>query len=160
MMLHLIARRHGPALAQVIANGFVAQRMRCEAEPQRPAIEQITGDSRAPLTRVLHDMEENLAVPLSARELARRAGISVRALGRVINVRVGQSPMRYYRKVRLQAARNASFYSDIHSRIVRRRIGIEWLTLDDADRRQHAEPIGVGEGAFVVEEQFQLRWRR
>jgi AraC family carnitine catabolism transcriptional activator len=58
-------------------------------------------------------MEENLKTPLPAPELARRAGISVRALGRVLRDRVGESPMRYYLKVRLQAARNALFYSDI-----------------------------------------------
>jgi AraC family carnitine catabolism transcriptional activator len=137
MMLHLIARRHGATLAQVIANGFVAQRMRREAEPQRLAIEQITGDSRAPLTRVLHDMEENLAVPLSARELARRAGISVRALGRVVNDRVGQSPMRYYRKVRLQAARNALFYSDIPVQEIARTCGFSSPEIFSRSFRAH-----------------------
>ncbi|HZT19864.1 MAG TPA: GlxA family transcriptional regulator [Dongiaceae bacterium] len=113
LMLHLIARRHGPGLAQIVANGFVAQRMRREAEPQRLSAQQLSGDARAPLTRILHEMEENLETPLSARELARRAGISVRALGRILRDRVGESPMRYYLKVRLQAARNSLFYSDI-----------------------------------------------
>ena len=58
-------------------------------------------------------MEQHLANPLSAEELAERAGISVRALGRALKERVGASPMRYYRKLRLQAARNALFYSDV-----------------------------------------------
>ena len=58
-------------------------------------------------------MEDNLETPLSARQLANRAGISVRALGRILRDRVGESPMRYYLKVRLQAARNSLFYSDI-----------------------------------------------
>jgi AraC family carnitine catabolism transcriptional activator len=113
LMLHLIARRHGPALAQIVANGFVAQRIRRDSEPQRLLAQQISGDSNSPFTRILHDMEENLKTPLPAPELARRAGISVRALGRVLRDRVGESPMRYYLKVRLQAARNALFYSDI-----------------------------------------------
>ena len=113
LMLHLIARRHGPGLAQIVANGFVAQRMRRDAEPQRLSAQQLSGDARAPLTRILHEMEENLETPLSARQLAQRAGISVRALGRILRDRVGESPMRYYLKVRLQAARNSLFYSDI-----------------------------------------------
>jgi len=113
LMLHLIARRHGPALAQIVANGFVAQRMRRDAEPQRLSAQQLSGDARAPLTRILHEMEDNLETPLSARQLAQRAGISVRALGRILRDRVGESPMRYYLKVRLQAARNSLFYSDI-----------------------------------------------
>jgi AraC family carnitine catabolism transcriptional activator len=113
LMLHLIARRHGAGLAQVVANGFVAQRIRRENEPQRIDAAQISGDSRAPFTRILHDMEENIASPLTAAELADRAGVSLRALGRILRDRVGESPMRYYRKVRLQAARNALFYSDV-----------------------------------------------
>ena len=113
LMLHLIARRHGPGLGQIVANGFVAQRIRRDSEPQRLLAQHISGDSQSPFTRILHDMEENLKSPLAARELARRAGISVRALSRVLRDRVGESPMRYYLKVRLQAARNLLFYSDI-----------------------------------------------
>ena len=113
LMLHLIARRHGPGLAQIVANGFVSQRIRRDAEPQRLSAQHISGDSRSPFTRILHEMEENLETPLTARQLEQRAGISVRALGRILRDRVGESPMRYYLKVRLQAARNALFYSDI-----------------------------------------------
>jgi transcriptional regulator GlxA family with amidase domain len=113
LMLHLIARRHGPGLAQIVANGFVSQRIRRDAEPQRLSAQHISGDSRSPFTRILHEMEENLETPLTARQLAQRAGISVRALGRILRDRVEESPMRYYLKVRLQAARNALFYSDI-----------------------------------------------
>jgi AraC family carnitine catabolism transcriptional activator len=118
LMLHLIARRHGPGLAQIVANGFVSQRIRRDAEPQRLSAQHISGDSRSPFTRILHEMEENLETPLTARQLAQRAGISVRALGRILRDRVGESPMRYYLKVRLQAARNALFYSDIPIRDV------------------------------------------
>lgn len=113
LMAHLIARRHGHGLAQIVANGFVAQRIRRDAEPQRLSAQHISGDDRAPFTRILHAMEDNLETPLTARQLANRAGISVRALGRILRDRVGESPMRYYLKVRLQAARNALFYSDI-----------------------------------------------
>ena len=123
LMLHLIARRHGSGLAQVVANAFVTQKIRREAEPQRIEAEHISGDSRAPFTRIVHDMEDNLVAPLSASELADRAGISLRALGRILKDRVGESPMRYYRKVRLQAARNALFYSDIPIQDVARSCG-------------------------------------
>jgi AraC family carnitine catabolism transcriptional activator len=112
LMLHLIARRHGPALAQIVANGFVAQRIRRATEPQRLSAQQISGDSRTVFTRILQEMEENLEAPLSAAELAHRTGVSPRALARMLRDRVGESPMRYYRRLRLQAARNALFYSD------------------------------------------------
>jgi len=113
LMLHLIARKHGSGLAQIVANAFVAQKIRRDIESQRLDAQHISGDTRSPFTRILHDMEEHLANPLSAEELAERAGVSVRTLGRALKERVGASPMQYYRKLRLQAARNALFYSDV-----------------------------------------------
>jgi AraC family carnitine catabolism transcriptional activator len=113
LMLALIAKRHGSVLAQVVANAFVAHRPRSEAEPQRLSPRILSKDFASPLTRILQDMENNIQTPLSAQALAKRAGISVRALSRLINDRLGESPMSYYRKIRLQAARNALFYSDV-----------------------------------------------
>ncbi len=112
MMLNLVSRRHGGALAQIVANAFVSQHLRREDEPQRLEPEHLAGDSHTPFTRILHDMEENIKTPLSAQRLAKRAGVSIRALSRVLRERMGEPPMRYYRKIRLQAARNALFYSD------------------------------------------------
>lgn len=113
LMLALIAMRHGAVLAQVVANAFVAHRPRNEAEPQRLSPRILSNDLASPLTRILQDMENNIQTPLSAKALARRAGVSVRALSRLLNDRLGESPMSYYRKIRLQAARNALFYSDV-----------------------------------------------
>jgi len=113
LMLGLIAKRHGAALAQIVANAFVAHRPRSETEPQRIEPRLLTGDSNSPLTRIFQDMEQNIQTPLSAQALAKRAGVSVRALSRLLHDRIGESPMSYYRKIRLQAARNALFYSDI-----------------------------------------------
>jgi AraC family carnitine catabolism transcriptional activator len=112
LMLHLISRAHGPGLAGVVANAFVAQRMRGAAEPQRLDASMLAGDRGALLPRVLRDMEAHIAQPLAPAEIARRAGISVRSLGRIVRDRLGESPARYYRRLRLQAARNALFYSD------------------------------------------------
>jgi len=113
LMLSLIGKRHGAALAQIVANAFVAHRPRSETEPQRLEPRLLTGDSNSPLTRIFQDMEQNIQTPLSAQALAKRAGVSVRALSRLLHDRIGESPMSYYRKIRLQAARNALFYSDI-----------------------------------------------
>jgi AraC family carnitine catabolism transcriptional activator len=118
LMLALIAKSHGTALAQVVANAFVAHRPRAEAEPQRLELRMLAAESSSPLTRIFQDMEENIQTPLSARALAKRAGVSVRALNRLLHDRIGESPMSYYRKIRLQAARNALFYSDVAIRDV------------------------------------------
>ncbi len=113
MMLDVIRRHHGSNLAQVVANAFVAHRPRSAAEPQRLDPHLVANESNSPLTHILQDMESNISTPLSARALAKRAGVSVRALNRIVHDRVGESPMSYYRKIRLNAARNALFYSDI-----------------------------------------------
>ena len=100
-------------MAQIVANAFVTHRPRLDSEPQRFEPKLLTTDNNSPLTRILHDMEQNIQTPLTAGMLAKRAGISVRALCRVLHDRIGESPMSYYRKLRLQSARNALFYSDM-----------------------------------------------
>lgn len=112
LMLQLIAKAEGPALAQIIANAFVAEAPRAGATSQRNEAERIRRAEETPVGRVLHDMETHIAEPLSAQILARRAGLSTRALSRVLRDKIGDPPMRYYRKMRLQNARNALFYSD------------------------------------------------
>jgi len=113
MVLDLITRHHSPGLAQIVADAFVCGAIRQETEPQRSAETHMTRDALSPLSRILSDMEENIGTPLSAQTLAKRAGVSIRALNRVLGARVGEPPMRYYRKIRLQAARNSLFYSDM-----------------------------------------------
>ena len=113
MMLDIIRRHHGSNLAQMVANAFVAHHPRRAAEPQRLDPHLVPNENNSPLTNILQDMENNISTPLSAQALAKRAGISIRALNRIVHDRVGESPMSYYRKIRLNAARNALFYSDI-----------------------------------------------
>lgn len=113
LMLSIISRLHGSALAQVVTNAFVAHRERDSGEPQRLEPQAPRDDSKSPLNKVLQDMEENIRTPLSAQDLADRAGMSVRALNRLVHDRVGDAPMSYYRKIRLLAARNNLFYSDM-----------------------------------------------
>lgn len=113
MMLHLIGRKHGRDLAQIVANGFVHGRIRRAAEQQRVSVDDALGQVDPRLGRIVRAMEDNIESPLSARDLAARAGISVRQLERLIRGRFGDTPMRYYLKLRLQAARNHLFYGDM-----------------------------------------------
>ena len=113
MMLHLIALKHGRDLAQIVANGFVHGRIRREAEQQRVSADDAVGHVDPRLGRIVRAMEDNVELPLGARDLALAAGISVRQLERLIRDRFGDTPMRYYLKLRLQAARNHLFYGDM-----------------------------------------------
>lgn len=112
MMLHFIALRHGHSLAQLIASGFIHERIRSDSEQQRLSAQQGIGRFDPQLMRIVQEMEENLETPLSPAELAGRAGLSVRALERLVQRHFADSPMRYYLKIRLQTARNLLFYSD------------------------------------------------
>jgi AraC family transcriptional regulator, carnitine catabolism transcriptional activator len=106
MMLHLISRQASPALAQIIANGFVYERIRPATDPQRRA-----GGNRE-LETIIRRMEDHIDDPLSRVKLARDCGMSTRQLERLVRRHLGDSPMKYYLKIRLQAARNLLFYTD------------------------------------------------
>jgi AraC family carnitine catabolism transcriptional activator len=113
LMLNLIAAKQGnSSLAQIVANSFISPQIRQGLNAQR-----IDSPDRPPtpgnmLTRILFHMEEHVGEPLSSGELALRVGLSVRALSRIVREHTGESAMRFYRKVRLQAARDALFYSE------------------------------------------------
>ena len=113
MMLHLIELRHGRDLAQIVANGFVHGRIRRPAEEQRYSVDDLAGHVDPRLGRVVRAMEANIEAPLGRSELAARAGTSVRQMERLVRARFGDTPMRYYLKVRLQAARNHLFYGEM-----------------------------------------------
>lgn len=113
MMLHLIALKHGSDLAQIVANGFVHGPVRRDAEHQRVSADDGFGHVDPRLATIVRAMEDHLDAPLTAQQLARRAHISVRQLERLIRARFGDTPMRYYLKLRLHAARNHLFYGDM-----------------------------------------------
>jgi AraC family carnitine catabolism transcriptional activator len=129
LMLELVRRSHGLRLAQIVANGFVAQRLRRPEEPQRPESDWALAHSGSPLSSVLAVMKQNLAAPLKNRELAAAAKLSPRALHRLIQQHLGCSPMRYYRRLRLAAARNALFYSDLPIQDIAADCGFSSLSL-------------------------------
>jgi AraC family carnitine catabolism transcriptional activator len=58
-------------------------------------------------------MEENLEAPLQPGEVAGHVDLTIRQLERLFRRKLNDSPARYYLKIRLQAARNLLFYSDV-----------------------------------------------
>jgi len=151
MMLHLIGAKHGYALAQVVANGFVHERMRRDDEAQRRAMDA-SDSANQELLSVIRAMEDNLDVPLSPAELAEACGLSVRRLERLVRRRLDDSPMRYYLKLRLQAARNLLFYSDLPVNEVANACGFSSLPVFDRAFRAHfAHSPGAFRRAFSGE---------
>lgn len=110
MVLDLVARYRGQALANEIANALVHTRREAESPQREDGLLGLVFDSRS--RRLLEVMERNLEDPLPLGELAARIGISRRSLGRLCAKTFGQSPMRLYLSMRLQAARNLLFYDE------------------------------------------------
>jgi AraC family carnitine catabolism transcriptional activator len=137
LMLTMIARAHGAALAQLIASGFIHERIRSDTEQQRLSAQAGLGRFDPQLMRIVQEMEENLETPLGPADLAARAGMSVRALERLIQRHFADSPMRYYLKIRLQAARNLLFYSDASIQEVASSCGFSSAALFSRTFRAH-----------------------
>jgi AraC family carnitine catabolism transcriptional activator len=112
MMLHLIRIGHGTALAQVVANAFISPDMRESGDAQRFAPAN-RDEETSRIARIIRTMERNVAIPLKATELAVMAHIDERAMSRAFRRSLGDSPMHYYLKLRLQMARNDLFYTSV-----------------------------------------------
>jgi AraC family transcriptional regulator, carnitine catabolism transcriptional activator len=113
LMLELIRTKHGHDLAEVVRTGLIHERQRSGFEPQRTAIGGHVASVDRRIAGIVADMEAHLDQPLAPRQLAARAGISVRQLERLIASRFHDTPGGYYLKLRLQAARNHLFYGDM-----------------------------------------------
>ena len=113
LMLELIRTKHGHDLAEVVRTGLIHERQRSGFEPQRVAIGGHVASVDRRIAGIVADMEAHLDQPLPPRQLAARAGISVRQLERLIASRFHDTPGGYYLKLRLQAARNHLFYGDM-----------------------------------------------
>ena len=101
MMMTLIGRQHGGALAERVSAHFVLERVRMGEEPSGPP----SGGVPESLTEALALMEANVEEPLTTAELAEHLGISRRQLERLFKKHLQAVPSRYYLDLRLQRAR-------------------------------------------------------
>lgn len=112
LMLALIEASQGPALAQVVANGFVHGRPRPEDTPQRYEGLDSAAD-RNMFRRAVSLMKANVPFPLAIEEVAQRLGVSRRQLERIFLRNGGGPPAAHYLALRLEAARDHLFYSSM-----------------------------------------------
>ena len=110
LMLDLIGRLQSPALASEVANALV-HTPRSGGQPQRMD-SPVARTAPSLAERIVGVMENNLDFPLSLDEIAEELGVSGRTVGRECLRRFGETPMRLYLRVRLQAARNLLFYEE------------------------------------------------
>ncbi len=105
MMLNLIARQHGNALAVAISEEFICERIRGRNDRQRVPLRLHLGNSQPKLVDAVQLMEANLEEPMSLDEVARHVGLSRRQLERLFQKHLNCVPTRYYLDLRLARAR-------------------------------------------------------
>jgi len=105
MMLNLVSRQQGLALAEAIAEEFIHERIRGVGDRQRSPLRVRLGHSHPKLEEVATLMEANLQEPLALNELADYAGLSRRQLERLFQRYVSCPPLKYYLELRLARAR-------------------------------------------------------
>jgi transcriptional regulator GlxA family with amidase domain len=124
MMLDLIGRFEGEAMANEVANALVHTR-RIPITEQRS--DGLLESGQNPFAgRIISLMEKHLDFPLVLGELAKKLRISPRTLSYVCKQVFGESPMRLYLRIRLQAARNFLFYEEFSIKDVSNACGFSY----------------------------------
>ncbi|MEV6342513.1 AraC family transcriptional regulator [Actinoplanes sp. NPDC051851] len=104
LALHLVARRHGPAVAARVAHEMVVYARRNGDERQASAMLRHRGHLSDVVHRVQDRIDAGFAESLPLGDLATGAGVSERTLTRLFTTATGQTPLRYQQMLRLERA--------------------------------------------------------
>ncbi len=113
LMLKLIARKHGPEIANLVADQMIHTALRSDRDEQRLSIPTRIGVRHPKLSSVIQMMETNIEEPISPARLAQDVGMSARQLERLFRRYLNRSPKRYYMELRLKKARNLLLQTDM-----------------------------------------------
>ncbi|MFD1216049.1 MULTISPECIES: GlxA family transcriptional regulator [Microbulbifer] len=105
MMLNIIRAAHGSKLATAVAEQFTYTHVQSADDAQRMSLRGRLSTTNRRLIQAVQIMEQNLATPLSIKQIASQCETSVRELERLFKNEVGTPPKRYYRRLRLDKAR-------------------------------------------------------
>lgn len=105
LMLEIIRADFGSRLVNEVANQFQHERIRSPVDRQRIGPEHDLAGKSDKLRKAVELMAEHLDAPLSAGQIAAAVGLSVRQVERLFLRHLGQTPSRYYMRLRLERAR-------------------------------------------------------
>ncbi|MCT7374042.1 GlxA family transcriptional regulator [Chelativorans salis] len=105
LMLEIVRADFGNGVVNEVANQFQHERIRSPIDRQRIGPERDLAGKSEKLQKIVALMAESLDEPYSAVELAQSAGLSVRQVERLFLRHLGQTPGRYYMRLRLERAR-------------------------------------------------------
>ena len=123
MMHALIREHHGHNFAREVSDWFLHTDIRGAAEPQRAGVQQRFSVNHFPLIEVIELMENHLADPLDLEQLARVVRMSPRQLNRLFNQHLDVSTIAFYRKLRLDKAREMLEHSGLNVADVAKAMG-------------------------------------
>lgn len=106
LALHLIAARHGPAVAAKIARAMVIYARRNGDEQQSSAMLRHRSHLHDVVHRVQDVIDARFASTLRLPDLASSAGVSERTLTRLFSAAIGITPLRYQQMLRVEHAEN------------------------------------------------------
>ncbi|WP_105971681.1 GlxA family transcriptional regulator [Streptomyces geranii] len=104
LALHLVAGRHGPAVAAQVARDMVVYARRNGHEPQSSAMFRHRSHLDDTVHRVQDLIDTRFAEPLPLPGLASAADVSERTLTRLFTRATGLTPLRYQQTLRLERA--------------------------------------------------------
>lgn len=113
MMLELVRARFGKALVAEISDQFIIDRVRDSTDRQHIPLAARLGCNRRALVEIAALMEANFEEPLSAVELAKLAGLSLRQVQRMFQESLDTTPSKYYLRLRLRRARELLLQSQM-----------------------------------------------
>jgi AraC family transcriptional regulator, glycine betaine-responsive activator len=123
LMLHLVRSRLGMAVALDVASVFIYDQARAATDAQPlVSLGRLEGyDPR--LAQAIRLMEAHVDQPLTMSAIARRTGVTARALELIFRKSIGETPGAYYRRLRLNAARRLVLDTQVRMAEVAARTG-------------------------------------
>lgn len=113
MMLNLIERDHGPVLSRSVGNQFQIDQIRNAAVHQRPGHLERLETLPQPVQTCVNLMLSNIEAPLRMDELADEAGLNLRRMERLFKAHLGAAPAQFYRRLRLEKARDLLLHTNL-----------------------------------------------
>ncbi len=113
MMLALIGKRHGHALAATVSEQFLHGPVRSPSEHQRTELVARFGVHDKKLVQAIQTMQSHLEEPLPLADLASRMGVTRRQMERLFASHLQTSPAAFYLGLRLDRARQLLAQSDL-----------------------------------------------
>lgn len=123
LMLHLVRSRLGMAVALDVASVFIYDQARAATDAQ-PLISLGRLEGYDPrLAQAIRLMETHVDRPLTISAIARRTGLTARALEIIFRRSIGETPGAYYLRLRLNAARRLVLDTQVRMADVAARTG-------------------------------------